>query len=200
MRQSARKWLYTVPGKKKWYIVALTLVQAVLGGSGVLYALLLRGTVDAATDRNTQGFWRYLVLIIALSATQIALRAIVRWLTELSKSTFENVFKGRLTGTLLRKDYLRVSAVHSGEWMNRLTNDTGVVANGYVEIVPGLAGMAVKLISAIIMIIVIEPIFAAILIPGGIVLALLTMLFRKVMKRLHKNVQESDARSASQAF
>ncbi len=194
MRQSARKWLYTVPGKKKWYIVALTLVQAVLGGSGVLYALLLRGTVDAATDRNTQGFWRYLVLIIALSATQIALRAIVRWLTELSKSTFENVFKGRLTGTLLRKDYLRVSAVHSGEWMNRLTNDTGVVANGYVEIVPGLAGMAVKLISAIIMIIVIEPIFAAILIPGGIVLALLTMLFRKVMKRLHKNVQESDGR------
>ena len=134
------------------------------------------------------------MLIVALSATQLALRAVVRWLTELSKSTFENVFKGRLTGTLLRKDYLRVSAVHSGEWMNRLTSDTVVVANGYVEIVPGLTGMTVKLISAIIMIIVIEPIFAAILIPGGIVLALLTMLFRKVMKRLHKNVQESDGK------
>ena len=134
------------------------------------------------------------LLIVALSATQLALRAVVRWLTELSKSTFENVFKGRLTGTLLRKDYLRVSAVHSGEWMNRLTSDTVVVANGYVEIVPGLTGMTVKLISAIIMIIVIEPIFAAILIPGGIVLALLTMLFRKVMKRLHKNVQESDGK------
>ena len=181
MKQSARKWLYTVPGRKKWYIVALTLVQALLGGSGVLYALLLRGVVDGAVGGDKTTFWRYLVLTVALSATQLALRAVIRWLTELSKSTFENVFKGRLTGTLLRKDYLRISAVHSGEWMNRLTNDTVVVANGYVEIIPGLAGMAVKLVSAIAMIIVIEPFFAAILIPGGIVLALLTILFRKIM-------------------
>ncbi len=115
MKQSALKWLYTVPGKKKWYIVALTLVQALLGGSGVLYALLLRGIVDSAVGGDKTAFWRYLVLIIALSAAQLALHAVVRWLTELSKSTFENAFKSRLTGTLLRKDYLRISAVHSGE-------------------------------------------------------------------------------------
>lgn len=194
MKQSARKWLYTVPGKKKWYVVALTLVQALLGGSGVLYALLLRGVVDGAAGGDKTAFWRYLILIIALSAAQLILRAVVRWLTELSKSTLENVFKSRLTGTLLRKDYLRISAIHSGEWMNRLTNDAVVVASGYVDIVPGLVSMTVKLISAIAMIIVIEPFFAAILVPGGIVLALFTILFRKVMKRLHKNVQESDGR------
>lgn len=189
-----RKWLYTVPGRKKWYIVWLTLVQALLGGSGVLYALLLRRIVDGATAGDSPVFWTNLVLIIALAAAQLALRAIIRWLTELSKSTIENAFKNRLAKTLLKKDYLRVSAVHSGEWMNRLTSDTVVVANGYVEILPGLAGMAVKLISAVVMIIVLEPLFAAILLPGSIVLAALTVLFRKVMKRLHKNVQESDGR------
>ena len=194
MNQSAQKWLYTVPGRKKWYIVILTLLEALLGGSGVLYALLLRGVVDAAVDGNRSGFWQYLILIITLSAAQIALRALVRWLTELSKASFENVFKGRLTETLLKKDYLRINALHSGEWMNRLTSDTVVVANGYTDIIPGAVGMIVKLISALVMIIAIEPLFAAILIPGGIVLGLLTMLFRKTMKRLHKNVQESDGK------
>ncbi|MBQ6235087.1 MAG: ABC transporter ATP-binding protein, partial [Clostridia bacterium] len=194
MKDSARKWLYTVPGRKKWYIVALTLLQALIGGSGVLYALLLRGVVDAAVGGDKPGFWKYLIFIIALSAVQISMHAVVRWLTELSKSSIENAFKGRLTGTLLRKDYLRITAVHSGEWMNRLTNDTVVVANGYVEIVPGFVGMTVKLISALIMIIAIEPLFAAILLPGGVMLALLAMLFRKAMKRLHKNVQEADGR------
>ena len=194
MKKSARKWLYTVPGKKKWYVVGLTAAQMVLGGSGVLYALFLRRVVDAATDGNGQGFWRNLALITALAAAQLALHALVRWMTELAKSTIENTFKGRLTDTLLCKDYLRVSAVHSGEWMNRLTNDTVVVANGYVDIIPGLLGMAVRLISAIVMIIVLEPRFAMIVIPGGVVLAAFTLLFRRIMKRLHKNVQESDGR------
>lgn len=194
MKQSACRWLYTVPGNRKWYIVALTLVQALLGGSGVLYALLLRGVVDAAVGGSRTAFWQNLILIIVLAAGQLLLRAVVRWLTELTKSTFENTFKKRLTETLLKKDYLRVSAVHSGEWMNRLTNDTVVVANDYAEIIPGLVGMAVRLVSALVMIIAIEPLFAAILIPGGGMLALFTMLFRKIMKRLHKKVQESDGK------
>lgn len=194
MKQSARKWLIEVPGGKKWYIAGLTLLQALLGGSGVLYALLLRSVVDTAVARDRTGFWKAFVLIIALAAAQIALRAVARWLTELTRSTIENAFKGRLTETLLRKDFLRISAVHSGEWMNRLTNDTVVVANGYVDIVPGLIGMLVKLIAAVGMIIALEPRFAAVLIPGAILLAIFTMLFRRVMKRLHKNVQESDGK------
>ena len=104
MKQSARKWLIEVPGGKKWYIAGLTLLQALLGGSGVLYALLLRSVVDTAVARDRTGFWKALVLIIALAAAQIALRAVVRWLTELTRSTIENAFKGRLTETLLREN------------------------------------------------------------------------------------------------
>ena len=195
MRNSTMKWLLSVPGGKKLYILALVVVQAAYGASGVLYALLLRNIVDAATGHDSTGFWRGIVLIASLVAAQLLLHAVIRWLTELSKATFENTFKHRLADTLFHRDYLRVSAIHSGEWMNRLTNDTVVVANGYVEIVPGLAEMVVKLISACIMIIVLEPRFAAILIPGGLLLVLFSTLFRKVMKRLHKNVQEADGKA-----
>ena len=194
MKNSTLRWLWTVPGKKKLYILFLTVVQALHGASGVLYALLLREIVDSATGHDSAGFWRGMVLIILLVAAQLALRAIVRWLTELSKSTFENCFKRRLMNTLLHGDYLRIGAVHSGEWLNRLTNDTVVVASGYVEILPGLVGMVVKLISALVMILVLEPRFAAVFIPGGAVLVVFTWLFRRVLKQLHKNVQEADGR------
>ncbi len=194
MRNNTVKWLLSVPGSRKLYILILIIVQAVYGASGVLYALLLRNIVDAAAGHDITGFRRGMVLTVLLVAAQLLLRALIRWLTELSKAAFENIFKRRLTETLLRRDYLRVSAVHSGEWMNRLTNDTVVVANACVEIVPGLAGMVVKLISACIMIIVLEPRFAAVMIPGGLLLLLFSTLFRKAMKRLHKNVQEADGK------
>ena len=93
---------------------------------------------------------------------------------------------------LLTKNYAAVEAVHSGEWLNRLTNDTVVVANNYTEILPGIAGMIVKMISAIIMIIVLQPMFMLIIFPGGAAMVLMTYFFRKVLKRMHKNVQEKD--------
>ena len=194
MKNSALQWLYSVPGGKKLYILALIVVQALHGASGVLYALLLREIVDGAAAGDPARFWRYLLWTVLLVAAQLALRAVIRWLTELGKSSVENIFKARLTDTLLHKDYLAVSAVHSGEWLNRLTNDAKVVADHYVDILPGLAGMVVKLVSALVMVIALEPRFAAILIPVGVLLAFFTWLFRKVLKRMHKNVQEADGR------
>ena len=188
------RWLFRVPGRKKLNILALTLIHAVHGGFGVVFALFLRQIVDAATTRDRDGFWRFLGLLIGLILVQLALQALIRWLTERSKAELENVFAGRLTNTLMHKDYLQVSAVHSGEWMNRLTADAKTVADAYVDILPGLAGMVVKLISALVMVIVLEPRFAAILIPSGLVLVLTTGLFRKKMKTLHRLVRESDGR------
>ena len=54
--------------------------------------------------------------------------------------------------------------------------------------------MAVKIIGALTVIFYIEPRFAFVLIPGGIFLTLFTYGFRKISKRLHKQVQEADGK------
>lgn len=194
MKNNVLKWLWQIQGKKKGLIAALTAVQAVLGGYGVLFALLLRNVVNSAVAHDNTAFWHYVMLILLLVAGQIALHTVIRWLNELSKSTFENSFKQRLTETILRKDYASICATHTGEWMNRLTNDTVIVANGCVDILPGLAEMIVKLVSALIMLIVLDSRFALILLPGGAALMALSYAFRKVLKRLHKNMQEKDGK------
>ncbi len=192
MKNNTIKWLFSVSGRKKINIVSLTVIQGLHGASGVFYALLLRRIVDSATGRDREGFITGMIMIIALVAIQLSLRALIRLLSELSRAEFENVFKKRLMDTLLSREPGYVSAVHSGEWMNRLTNDTVVVANNYVDIIPGIAEMAIKLLSALLMIVILEPAFAMILMPVGAVLIFFTWLFRKVLKRLHKNVQEAD--------
>ena len=191
---SAVWWLWRVTGRKKAYVLLLTLVQAVSGGLGVLYALLLRNIVDSAVGHDGGAFRNNVVLIVGLVVLQISLSAVVRWLNELARSDIENRFKQRLTDNILRKEFSAVSATHTAEWLNRLTNDTTVVANGIVEILPGLTGTIVRLVSAVIMIIALDRMFAAILLPGGVVLCVLAYAFRKTLKRLHKNIQESDGR------
>ncbi len=191
---NAVRWLWRVTGRKKGYVLALTLIQGVSGALGVLYALLLRNIVDSAVRHEVSAFWHNVALIVALVVLQISLSAVVRWLQELAKADIENRFKQRLMDNILRKEYSAVSATHTAEWLNRLTSDTTVVAGGIVEILPGLVGTVVRLVSAVVMVIALDRMFAVILVPGGIALCALTYAFRKVLKRLHKNIQESDGR------
>lgn len=189
---STLRWISHVAVGKKLYIGILLLVQMVLGIISVFYAVILRNVIDEAVVKNRQGFFCCIAAFAGLVLFQILLRAINRFLEEYSRATMENRLKKRLFSFLLISDYASVSAVHSGEWMNRLTSDTVVVADGLAQIIPGAAGMLVKIIGALVMILILEPGFRYILIPGGILLIILTYGFRKVLKRLHKCVQEAD--------
>ena len=194
MKSNAIKWLYSVTKQKIKYIIILIFLQILNGASGVLYALFLRNIVDSASNYNAANFWKNVFFIVFLLLFQIILRATIRWLSEYSKATFENIFKSRLMEKILYKDFASVNSVHSAEWVNRLTNDTVVVSDNYVEILPGITGMVIKIISAIIMMIILDYRFVCILLPFGFLLILITYIFRKKLKKLHKNVQEKDGK------
>ena len=133
---TALRYISEVAGCGKLYIVILLLVQMLLGISSVFYALLLRGIIDAAVAHDKNGMLLHIILFSSLVVRQIALRAVLCFLEEFSNSTYEIAFKKRLFRELLKRDYGEVTAVHSGEWMNRLTSDTVVVAEVLSTIVP----------------------------------------------------------------
>ena len=187
-------WLYRVAGKKRHYVVFITLIQALTSSVGVWYALLMRDIVDSAVAKNAVAFRRYVIMILCLVIAQIALSAVIRWLNELARSDLENALKQRIVDGILRKDYASVSSLHSADWLNRITGDTSAVANGCIGIIPSMVATVVRLVSALVMIVMLDWWFAVILVPGGLLLAVLTFMFRKVLKELYKNIRESDGR------
>lgn len=190
--KSSVKWLWKITGIYKLYILALVFIQAVLGINAVVYALFLRNIIDSAVAGDMSGFRLNMIKIISLVIINLILRAAARYFEENSRSTFENILKDRLFSCLMKKDYASVTSVHSGEWINRLTNDTVVTASALTEILPGMGGMVIKLTGALIMLLTLTPQFAFLLFPCGMFLILMTYVFRKKLKKLHKNIQEKD--------
>ena len=188
------KWLYDIADTKKRYVVVLIMLQTLLSVSSVIYALLLRNAIDEAVAKNRDGFFLYVEIIIGVVVLQIMIRALDRYLEEYLRTSIENACKEVVFRNILKKDYESVTNQHSAEWMNRLTSDTTVCANGIVEILPRLIALVVKMVSAFAMIIVLEPNFVWILVPGGLFALILTYVFRKVLKKLHKEVQEKDGK------
>ena len=186
------QWLSIVTGKAKLLVGVLVAVQAVLSVSSIAFAFVLRRIINMAVDGVQGGFWASLALLVGILLGQIVLSAAGRFLSEYTSAAVENRFKHRLFAALLTGNYASVTAVHSGEWMNRLTSDTTIIAGGVTQIVPGLIGMLVRLFGALAAILWLEPRFFWVLVPGGAAMLALTYGFRKILKRLHKNIQEAD--------
>lgn len=191
-QKNTLQWLSIAAGKAKLLVGVLVAVQAVLSVSSIAFAFVLRRIINMAVDGVQGGFWASLALLVGILLGQIVLSAASRFLSEYTSAAVENRFKHRLFAALLTGNYASVTAVHSGEWMNRLTSDTTIIAGGVTQIVPGLIGMLVRLFGALAAILWLEPRFFWVLVPGGAAMLALTYGFRKILKRLHKNIQEAD--------
>lgn len=191
-QKNTLQWISNVAGKAKFLVGVLVAVQAVLSVSSIAFAFILRRIINMAVQGASTGFRLAFVLLAGVIAAQIVLGAVSHFLSEYTTTTVENRFKQRLFTTLLTGNYASVTAVHSGEWMNRLTSDTTIIAGGVTQIVPGLIGMLVRLFGALAAILWLEPRFFWVLVPGGAAMLALTYGFRKIMKRLHKNIREAD--------
>lgn len=155
-RATAMWIIRTIKGQKR-YVLILTLLQVILGVCSTGYALFLEGLVNSAVAKDRSDMLFYCGLLVGLVVVLFVLRGIGLYLDEYVRSALENSFKRRLFDNLLHKDYARVTAYHSGEWMTRMTSDTNVVAGGIVHILPGFSGTVVKLVSAVALLFVYVP-------------------------------------------
>lgn len=184
--------LWKTAGGTRWKVGLLLFMRAAIAFINVAVALLLRDLINAAVAQQKELFFSKAVFFIGLICGRVAAGAANRFLQERVSAELENKWKTRLFGALLRQDYGYVSAVHSGEWMTRLTNDTVVVAGGMTNLLPDLGGMLIRLVGAAAAILFMEPRFLYLLVPGTAALIGLSYLSRKQMKQLHKQVQEED--------
>jgi ATP-binding cassette subfamily B protein len=188
------RWLYSSAKGMKRYVVILVVLNAVSAAINIFSALLLAGIVDSAVAKDWDSFRFYCTLEITKVIVQTLLAVLRHYLEEHTRSSLENNLKQRLFRNILIGDYAAVTAVHSGEWMTRLTSDAAVVANGMTGILPGLVGMVVRLALSLCLVVSIAPLFGSGLILGGGIVILFTWGLRRAMKNLHKKVQESDSR------
>lgn len=192
VKNPAMSWIFGVSGKLKLGVLLLVLLNSVISISAVAFALVLREAIDGAVSGNKMVFLKFVIILGLIMVGQIAARGVIRFLDEYVRSGMENVIKTRLYETILSRKYSAITAFHTGELLNRITNDAVVVADGFVQIIPGIIAMLVKLVGAAAVLFVLDYRFSVIFFAGGGLVLIFTTLFRRVMKKLHKDVQAAD--------
>ena len=192
VKNPAMSWIFGVSGKLKLGVLLLVILNSAISISAVAFALVLREAIDGAVSGDKMVFLKFVIILGLIMIGQIAARGVIRFLDEYVRSGMENVIKTRLYETILSRKYSAITAFHTGELLNRITNDAVVVADGFVQIIPGIIAMLVKLVGAAAVLFVLDYRFSVIFFAGGGLVLIFTTLFRRVMKKLHKDVQAAD--------
>lgn len=191
------RWIYAVSGEGKLWVAILSLVRIVQGICTVFYAALLKELVDSATLGDREIFFDVLILFIILNAITIVLLYFSRLFAEKAHISIEKNFRIKFFSELMRRDFSKVSKVHSGDWMTRITSDVTVVTSGVSTIVPDVLGMAIRMASALVSLYILIPHIIYALVPAAVVMYFFSRFFRTRLKTYHKNVQHKDGASRS---
>lgn len=178
-------------------IVLLTLCTGATSFLSVILALVMRNAIDYAVALDQPMFLRWCGVFLGIVVVQLALRAVIRQQDESIRASIENRLKEHTYENILHSSYSGLKAFHTGELQNRMTSDVKIVADYATDLIPGVFSMAVQLLCALIVLMVLDWRFGSIFLIGGCVMLGVTFIFRRRMKSLHKEVQETDGKLRS---
>lgn len=180
-------------------LILMTVANVAAAYIGVQIALQTKKVLDIAEKSFSAGaladtFWWECVLLVIFVVSTIVLRFLTAHLSQYLSMSLDRDWKKELFHILLHGRFSEVHSYHSGELVNRLSNDVSTVNQGVLTIVPGIASMLTRLIGASVVLFMLEPILTVILIGVGILLMVATSVIRKRMKKLHKDVAASNGK------
>ncbi|MCC8151507.1 MAG: ATP-binding cassette domain-containing protein [Lachnospiraceae bacterium] len=178
-------------------ILLLTLCTGATAFLSVILALVMRNAIDYAVALDLPMFLRWCGIFLGIIAAQLALRAVIRQQDESIRASIENKLKEHTYTNILHSTYSGLKAYHTGELLNRMTNDVKVVADYATDLIPGVFSMVVQLVCALVVLMTLDWRFGSLFLVGGVLMLCVAFLFRRRMKRLHKEVQESDGKLRS---
>ena len=199
-KESDRKtllWIYGKTKKRFWYIGILAVANIAIAALATVFALQCRSVIDSAVVADTEYVVMSGIVLGVIALGQFFLKIIIDSVYEVVSARVSMDLRQDIISNLMKKDFSQTSKYHSGEMLNRIFSDVSVVTDGVVGILPSLLNMITRLLCAAAVLIVLDVTFALVFLVSGILLFLVTKIFRGKLKNLHKNVQQKEGKMRS---
>lgn len=201
-------WIIKNSKKQIPRIIILSMSNMILALVTTALALVSKYAIDAAqkaanaTNDAMFAHYRnwiiiYGIVILAIIAGRLLLRVYAQSLTIKVQARLEMNMRSKLFNSIMMKKYDKINLLHSGELMNRMTSDINIVTDGITNIIPNLLYFITQFVGAFVVLIIFDWKFTMVFIVAGVVVSGVTLIFRGKLKKLHKEVQETDGKTRS---
>ncbi len=173
-------------------ILYICLLNVVLVFCSLGVTLVTKELVDAAVSAHQDLLWKNGFMLLGLVLVQLGLGFILSWIKIKASSKLQRHLQGTLVRDILTKEYATLKGFHSGELVNRVFSDAGVIRSGVMGILPGVISTLVSFIGAAAILIALDWRFVLLLAFAGVIGTVIVVLFRKPMKERHARMQKAE--------
>lgn len=156
------------------------------------FPIATKGLVDGAVSSNLDSLRKSAILLGILILGLRAVAIVNAYIRTYTSSGLQKSMQSMLVSEILKKKYSSLRSYHSGELVNRVFSDMGVIRSGVMNILPGLIGTVVSFVGASIILISMDWHFVILMVIGGLLGLVLILLFKNPLKERHKRMQEAE--------
>ena len=191
------KWLMKMTGKYFWAVVPLCLFTVVLTVADVVQTLAMRNFLDLAAAGDKAGFLRWFGIYFGLIFFQLVGNACRNLFSQVTSTSFYNQVCLRFFNTVLTRDYQAVGKKHTGEYMQLISSDTGIVTGFILGMPQQLCELFTQLIAASLCLTFLQGKLALLLLGCFVVMLAAGLPLRRFVRKYHKLVMEAQAKITS---
>lgn len=189
---NGKLWLKNMMRPYRASIFLLTVLTVMATISSLGFAYFVQYVINSATNGENKLLWFFCALLLGLLLLKILLKTIDAFYAEKLRAKIVLELRSLTFSKILRSEYAKITGYHSGELLNRLTSDINEIAAYSVGLTPSIINMCVQCVGSIVALLTIDPLFTGLYVVCGAVFGGLVALFRKHLKKTHKEVLQAD--------
>jgi len=185
------RWLadYSRPYIPKLLLLLLLDITASL--FGVVMAVVAKEIIDSASSGGT--VTGEIIFYIAVILASLAVSAMTGLISIVVNERFSFGIRKQVYEKIIRSHWMDIMKYHTGDLLTRLTGDAANIADGIVNIIPGIIRLFIELVVTFFTLFYFEPLLAVFALLMAPVVSVICFLLGRKLKVLQLKVQESES-------
>lgn len=163
----------------------------------LLWVIACKKAIDIATGEQEGSLATTGIIIGALMLAEICSRAGSRWIHAVIGVDVRNKMRLKIFARLLRGEWQHLQKHHTGDLINRLEGDVNSITTLITETIPATIVVAAQLTASFVLLFTMSPILALSVVVALPVAMAASRFYIKRMRRLNREVRDSDSRIQS---
>lgn len=195
--KGALSWLFKNLKPILGSIILLTVTGVLISYITVEFAMASRELLDSATGVSQKGFVPCVISLAVLLVLEVILESFYNIYAIKISSKNKNRLQKNLFYSVMTRDFSSASKYHSGDIINRLTSDIGIINSNIIDLIPAFVMLVTSVIFGFVAMARLDLSLSLICLALGPVVIFTSVIYGRKMKKLHKDCLESDGKTRS---
>ena len=183
------KWMYKYVNKYKWGVVFYIFLGILGTVMSLASSVASKNLIDAVTGYDSNSIGMAAAVIIGMSIGNVVVNGITSRISTKINVKVGNEIRADIYDRIINTDWESMSSFHSGDLLNRLTDDSSTVASSVLGWLPNLITQVVQFVCILALVLYYDATMAVIALMSAPITVIVSKSLMLRMRKFNKEIR-----------